>query len=136
MAQNRTVKGMPIDLSSKPPKCDFCILGKQTWASVPSMREGSKATRQLERVFVDLCGPMHITSRSGQLYSMNLIDDYSSFVWLLPLKSKDEASQVLQNWHHAVENQCGEKLKILVTDNGELISNSMSNWCSERGIEH
>ena len=85
---------------------------------------------------MDLCGPMHITSHSGQLYSMNLIDDYSSFVWLLPLKSKDEASQVLQNWHRAVENQCGEKLKILVTDNGELVSNSMSNWCSERGIEH
>jgi transposase InsO family protein len=136
MARNHAVKGMPIDLSSMPPKCNFCILGKQTRTTVPSMREGLKATRRLERVFVDLCGPMHVTSRSGRLYSMNLIDDYSSFVWSLPLKSKDEASHVLQAWHRVVENQCGERLKILVTDNGEIVSKSTSDWCSAHGIEH
>ena len=30
MARNKVVKGMPIDLSTSPPKCDHCILGKQT----------------------------------------------------------------------------------------------------------
>jgi GAG-pre-integrase domain len=54
MAHQGVVEGMPIDLSSAPPACDHCILGKQTRSHVPRMREGSWATRRLERVFVNL----------------------------------------------------------------------------------
>jgi hypothetical protein len=79
MARNNVAKGMPIDLSAAPPKCDFCILGKQARTPVPKMREGSRATKRLERVFVDLCGPMSVASKTGQLYTMNIIDDYSSY---------------------------------------------------------
>ena len=136
MARSHSVEGMPIDLSAAPPKCDNCILGKQTRTPVPKVREGLRATRRLERVHVDLCGPMSILSRSGRLYSMNIVDDYSGYVWSLPLRSKDEAMPVLQAWHRAVENQSGERLKILVTDNGELVSRPMSEWCSTHGIEH
>ena len=99
MARTNVVKGMPINLSTAPPKCDHCILGKQARTSVPNLREGLKATRRLERVFVDLCGPMSVTSKSGRLYAMNIIDDYSSYVWTIPLRSKDEAAQTLQVWH-------------------------------------
>jgi hypothetical protein len=108
-----------------PPCCNHCILGKQTHLSVPNVQEGNKASCPLERVFVDLCGPMLCRSRSNCLYSMNLIDDFSSYAWSLPLKSKDKATSVLQLWHRAVENQSGHHLKILVSDNGELISKSM-----------
>jgi transposase InsO family protein len=136
MARDKVVKGMPIDLSTSPPVCDSCILGKQTRSSVPKTREGIRATSLLGRVYVDLCGPMPVTSRSGRRYSMNLIDDHSGYVWSLPLKLKSEASSVLRGWHRAVENQSGHKLKILVTDNGELASKSMADWCTEHGIDH
>ena len=136
MARNNVAKGMPIDLSSAPPKCNECIIGKQARSSVPKVREGSKATRRLERVFVDLCSPMHVPSKTGRLYSMNVIDDYSSYVWSVRLKSKDEAALALRVWHNAVVNQCGEKLKILVTDNGELLTHTITSWCAELGIEH
>jgi len=56
MAQNNIVKGMPINLSALPLRCEHCILGKQAHTPVPKMQEGVKATRHLERVFVDLCG--------------------------------------------------------------------------------
>ena len=136
MARNGVVRGMPIDLSTLPPKCDHCIVGKQTRSSVPKVREGPKATRRLERVFVDLCGPHLVTSKSGCRYSMNIIDDFSSYVWTIPLRGKDGASQALQVWHRLVENRSGEKLKILVTDNGELVSQSVADWCADSGIEH
>ena len=80
MARSKAVKGMSIDLSSLFPKCDSCVLGKQTQSPVSKTREGMKATKPLERVYVDLCGPMPVTSRSGFSYSMNVIDDYSSYV--------------------------------------------------------
>ena len=136
MARKSGVEGMTINLSSSPPKCDACIRGKQTRSSVSRVREGEKAVRPLERVFVDLCGPIRPVSSSGRVYSMNLIDDFSSYVWTFPLKSKSEAAPVLQRWHRAIENQSGHRLKILVSDNGELVSNSMTTWCSEFGIDH
>ena len=36
----------------------------------------------------------------------------------------------------AVRNQSGGRLKILVTDNGELVSNKISEWCAINGIDH
>ncbi len=53
---------------------------------------------------------------------MNIIDDFSGYVWSLPLKAKSDAASTLITWHRAVENQTGQKLKILITDNGKLIS--------------
>jgi len=67
---------------------------------------------------------------------MNIINDFSSYVWTVPLRAKSDAADVLQVWHRLVENQSGECLKILVTDNGELLSNAVVMWCGEHGIEH
>ena len=136
MAKNKVTGGMPIDLSYLPPKCDFCILGKQTRASIPKTREGIKATKCLERVHVDLCGPMSTMSKAGNCYSMNIIDDFSSYVWSLPLKKKSDAAQAFQQWQLKVENNSERRLKILVSDNGKLLSQSMQDWCSKRGIDH
>ena len=136
MARSKAVQGMPIDISFTPPKCDSCILGKQTRSSVPKVREGVRASRPLERVFLDLCGPMSVASRSGRLYSMNVIDDYTSYVWSLPLRNKSDAIVVLQGWHAAVQNQSGHRLTYLITDNGELSSHSMTVFCSRNGITH
>jgi len=127
---------MPVNLSAIPPRCEHCILGKQAHTLVPKMWEGLKATKCLERVFVDLCGPMSSTSKSGHLYAMNIINDFSSYVWTVPLRSKGDATQALQFWHRLVENQCGERLRTFVTDNGELLSHAVTNWCSELGVEH
>lgn len=119
-----------------PPRCNHCILSKQTCSSVPNMREGNKATKPLERVFVDLYGPMPCHSQPNRLYSMNVIDDFLSYAWSIPLRSKDEAASVLQLWHQAVENQSGHRLKILISNNGELISKSMQDWASTHGVDH
>ena len=136
MAKNGVSKGMPIDLSSLPPKCDSCALGKQSRSPVPKKREGVKADRRLGKVYVDLCGPMAVTSRSGNLYSMNVIDDFSGYGWSIPLRAKADASSSLQTWHKAVTVQSGETLQVLVSDNGELVSKETSNWCAKEGIEH
>ena len=44
MAKNNVSAGMPIDLSTLPPKCNHCAIGKQMHSPVPKVREGSKAT--------------------------------------------------------------------------------------------
>jgi len=67
---------------------------------------------------------------------MNIIDDFSSYTWSLPLRNKEEAASIFQSWHCAVENQSGHHLKILISDNGELISKSMQDWADLHGINH
>ena len=98
--------------------------------------EGAKADRRLGKVYVDLCRPMAVTSRSGNLYSMNVIDNFSGYVWSIPLCSKADASPALQTWHKAVTVQSGETLCMLITDNSELVTKSTKDWCDREGIEH
>ena len=97
MARSHVVEGMHLTLSYPPSKCEHCILDKQTRTSIPRVREGARVSRQLERVYIDLCGPMSIPFQSGRLYSMNIIDDFSSLVWSIPLCSKDEAAPMLKS---------------------------------------
>ena len=136
MAKSEVSEGMQIDLSCRPAKCDHCALGKQSRTPVPKTRDGEKAKERLGRVYVDLCGPTAVTSRAGNLYCMNLIDDYSGYVWTVPIRNKAEACDALKAWHKAVTTQSGNKLRILVSDNGELVSRSMRDWCLAEGIEH
>jgi hypothetical protein len=66
---------------------------------VPKIQEGPKAMKRLERVFVDLCRLMPCVSHSGHLYAMHVIDNFSGYVWSLPLRSKGDAASVFQLWH-------------------------------------
>lgn len=134
MSEKGMVEGMPIDLSSDPPKCQHCILGKQTRSSVPKTREGVKALATLDVVYIDLTGPQSIASASGNLYVMNLIDDYSSFSWSIPIRSKDGAIRPLTNWVLAVERELGHSVGMFRLDNGELKSKEFRDWCASRGI--
>jgi len=136
MACKGLVEGITIDLSSAPPKCTYCVLGKQTCLPVPKIWEGPKAGVKLEKVYVDLCGPMPCVSYSGHLYAMHIINDFSGYIWSLPLRSKRDTALVLQLWHKHVTIQSGLPLKSLVTDNGELVSNSMKDWCASLSINH
>lgn len=79
---------------------------------------------------------MPAVSKTGHLYIMNIIDDYTGYVWTLPLKLKLDAPKALHNWHRAVTNQYDHKLKAIVTDNGELVSQFMTDWCTAHGINH
>ena len=90
------MQGMKIDLSSSPPHCNHYILGKQTCLTIPKVQKGKRVTHPLERVFVDLCSPMPCHLWSNHLYPMNVIDDFSSYIWSLPLRRKDKAASILQ----------------------------------------
>ncbi|KAJ3492393.1 hypothetical protein NLJ89_g11253 [Agrocybe chaxingu] len=138
MARKGMVEGMPASLSSKASKCESCILGKQTRTPVPKKRvegKGHRATRKLEKVWVDLSGLMAVTSRCGHKYAMNIVDDYSSYVWTVLLSNKAEAFPKLQIWEKAREVETGLKVGTYRTDNGELKSSEMDAWLQTRGVD-
>ena len=67
---------------------------------------------------------------------MNIVDDYTSYPWSIPLKMKDEAFSKLVIWQCERETETGLKVGIYRTDNGELKSDQMADWLASRGIAH
>jgi len=89
--------GMPINLSSLPPICDVCILGKQTKSSILKVREGTHADHRLGIIHVDLMEHPDTVSVAGNKYIMDVIDDFSSYLWSITLTSKNDAFPALQD---------------------------------------
>ncbi|KAL0284949.1 UNVERIFIED_CONTAM: Retrovirus-related Pol polyprotein from transposon TNT 1-94 [Sesamum angustifolium] len=69
------------------PVCEPCMAGK---ACRKPFGKAKKATRPLELVHSDICGPMNVRARHGAFYFLTFIDDYSRYgsVYLLSHRSK------------------------------------------------
>ena len=79
---------------------------------------------------------MAVMSCAENVYCMNIIDNFSGYVWSIPLCAKSNAFSAFQNWHKAVMVQSSNTLCIIISDNGELVLKPMSNWCQSLGINH
>jgi len=141
LARKGTVTGMSPSLAtSKVPKCESCVLGKQTKTIVPKTRggsedDGNRATRVLGKVWIDLSGPHAVTSRTGNRYVMNLVDDKSSRGWSFPIPKKSDAFPRLQAWEKMVKEETGFEVGVYRMDRGELKSNKVREWLESKGTK-
>lgn len=71
---------------------------------------GHRATRKLEKVWVDLAGLYAVTSCARNSYVMDIIDNYTLLPWSVPLKNKDDMFPELQAWEKACETETGLKV--------------------------
>lgn len=116
--------------------CDGCMLGKQHRNPFP--RQASfRAEEKLQLVHGDLCGPITPATPGGKNYFLLLVDDMSRFMWIVLLRSKDEAIAAVQKFQAAAELESGCKLKVLRTDRGgEFTSNQFAEYYEELGVNH
>lgn len=115
--------------------CVICLKGKQS--RLPFAKKGTRATKMLELVHSDLCGPMEMNSFGGARYFFTLIDDYTHKVFVYFLKTKDEVTEKFDDFKNMIENQTGLKIKILRTDNGtEYCNASFLSILRKAGIQH
>ena len=90
-----------------------CIKGKQTNKS----KKGAKrSTNLLEIIHTDICCPD--MDANSPKYFITFIDDYSRYMYLYLLRSKDEALYAFKVFKDEVENQCGKHIKIVRLDRG------------------
>ena len=75
IAERQLATGMPTSLSYLLKICEQCLLAKQARVPVPKIREGGRAKRLLEKVFLDIMGPEDVQTPHGKLYTLNFIDD-------------------------------------------------------------
>jgi len=139
MAKKGTLTGAPVTSTLKPPKCESCVLRKQTKMPVLKKCEegtGHRATRKLEKVWVDLSGPHAMQSCTRNSYVIDIVDDYTSFPWSIPLCNKDDSFPELKAWELAQEAETGLKVGTYITDNRELKSHEMEAWLKTWGTDH
>ncbi len=97
--------------------------------------EVTRASKLLELVHSDVCGPMKTTSRGGAQYFVTFIDDFSRKTHVYLLKAKGEVFDTFKAYKALVENQTIMKIKTLRSDNkGEFVSEKFDNFLDECGI--
>ena len=120
--------------------CEGCILGKMTKIPFPK-KSTHRASRPLELVHSDLCGPMQVPSHGGSRYVLTFTDDYSRYTTVYFLRNKSETFSKFKDYVHLMENHSGQKLhhlniKTLRNDNGgEYTSGDFDAFCNEHGIQ-
>ncbi|GLU15868.1 hypothetical protein SLE2022_323240 [Rubroshorea leprosula] len=135
MASKRMVKGLP-SVNQPDQLCEGCLLGKQSRKSFPKQSQ-SRATRPLQLVHTDVCGPITPCSFGKNKYFLLFIDDYSRKTWVYFLKEKSEVFKCFQNFKALVEKESGFKIQALRSDRGgEFTSKEFQEFYAANGVRH
>ena len=134
MISNHSVEGLPVT-KGEIRFCEDCAINKLTRISFTA--QGKRATKILDLVHTDLCGPMRECTPQGNKYFITFIDDYSRKAFVYFIKAKNEAFEKFQQFKSLVENQTGQRIKTIRSDNGgEYINAPFQHFLRQHGIRH
>ena len=135
MITSDAVKGLP-SIQIPRQTCTGCQLGKHARTKMP--KEATfNASRILELIHSDVCGPFRVRSIGGARYFVTFTDDFSRKIWTYFISHKSQVLEKFQHFVRTVENSTGKTICALRTDNGgEYTSKEFSAYCSQKGIRH
>jgi len=135
LVKKELVCQLDYNIAGKIGICEPCIGGKQCKNGFrPSERVASVP---LELVHSDVCGKMGQKSIGGAEYFLTLLDDKTHYIWVYPLKTKDQVFERFKEWQAEVENFTGKRVKTLRSDNGgEFTSKVFQAHLKACGIRH
>lgn len=133
MMQKELALGLPKGFIEKK-VCGSCLLGKharQTFPKATSFR----ATKALELLHGDLCGPITPMTQGGNRYIFVVIDDHTRYMWSMLLKQKSDAFSKFKRLRSLVEKETGERIQTFRTDRGgEFVNHEFDSFCDGAGI--
>ena len=88
MQKSGMVDGLSNQLSSELKFCDECVQGKMTQLPLFGFRE--RTSRPLERIHLDVCGPIEPATYDGHRYFVTFTDDHSHMVPVFLMHSKSD----------------------------------------------
>jgi len=113
--------------------CVVCAEAKLTKKPHNSVRR--RASKVLEIIHTDVCGPIDPETHDKNKYFVTFIDDFSHFTEVHLIQHKSEVFSCLKKFTNEAENQHEIKVKKIRCDNGgEYISNEFLEWAEEKGI--
>ncbi|GKD88486.1 retrovirus-related pol polyprotein from transposon TNT 1-94 [Tanacetum coccineum] len=113
-----------------------CALGKIKKSSHQPKVEDTNQEK-LYLWHMDLFGPMHMASINGKRYILVIVDDYSRFIWVRFLKTKDEAPAAIIKCIKDIQVRLNATVRNVRTDNGtEFVNQTLREWYENVGITH
>ena len=115
--------------------CRNCVAGKHNRSSFPNEFE-YRASKILQLILGNICGPIQPSIVGGRRYYFLLIDDYSRLMWVAFLKEKSDVFQHFKIFKNLDESESDEKVKCLrIYRGGEFNSEEFKIYCEENGIK-
>ncbi|CAI7860702.1 unnamed protein product, partial [Closterium sp. NIES-54] len=143
MASRVLVSGLPRSLPPLPPgpapTCVPCVEGRQRAA--PHSSEFPPTEAPLQTLHMDVWGPARVRGQGHERYFLLVVDDYSRYTTVFPLRSKGDVTEVLIDWIRTARLQLSESFGSdfpvlrLHSDRGrEFSSASLGAFCRAQGI--
>ncbi|CAI7859122.1 unnamed protein product [Closterium sp. NIES-53] len=132
------VSGLPRSLPPLPPSlappCLPCVEGRQRAA--PHSSSFPPTTAPLQTLYMDVWGPARVSGHDHERYFLLVVDDYTRYTTVFPLRSKGEVPDVLIHWMCAVRLQLRERfredllvLRMHSDRGGEFSSDLLRDFC-------
>ncbi|CAI7825977.1 unnamed protein product [Closterium sp. NIES-54] len=100
MASRALLSGLPRSLPPLPPEpaptCVPCVEGRQRAA--PHFSSFPPTEAPLQTLHMDVWGPARVRGQGHERYFLLVVDDYSRYTTVFPLRSKGEVPEVLQRF--------------------------------------
>ncbi|CAI7866977.1 unnamed protein product [Closterium sp. NIES-53] len=143
MASRVLVSGLPRSLPPLPPgpapTCVPCVEGRQRAA--PHSSEFPPTEAPLQTLHMDVWGPARVRGQGHERYFLLVVDDYSPYTTVFPLRSKGDVTEVLIDWIRAARLQLRESfgsdfpvLRLQSDRGGEFSSARLGAFCRAQGI--
>ncbi|CAI7872796.1 unnamed protein product, partial [Closterium sp. NIES-54] len=137
------VSGLPRSLPPLPPSpalpCLPCVEGRQRAA--PHSSSFPPTTAPLQTLHMDVWGPASVSGQSRERYFLLVVDDYTRYTTVFPLRSKGQVVDVLIPWIRTVRLQLRERfgqdllvLRLHSDRGGEFFSSLLMDFCRGKGI--
>ncbi|CAI6012242.1 unnamed protein product [Closterium sp. NIES-65] len=138
------VSGLPRVLPALPPSpaptCLPCVERRQRAA--PHSSSFPRTTAPLQTLHMDVWGPARVRGQGQERYFLIVVDDYSRYTSVFPLRTKGEVPDVLIPWIRRARLQLSERfhsdfplLRLHSDRGGEFSSDLLAAYCAEHGIE-
>ncbi|CAI7786944.1 unnamed protein product [Closterium sp. NIES-53] len=143
MASCVLVSGLPRSLPPLPPgpapTCVPCVEGRQRAA--PHSSEFPPTEAPLQTLHMDVWGPARVRGQGHKRYFLLVVDDYSRYTTVFPLRSKREVTEVLIDWIRAARLRLRDSfgsdfpvLRLHSDKGGEFSSALLGAFCRAQGI--
>ncbi|CAI7767882.1 unnamed protein product [Closterium sp. NIES-53] len=127
----------PLPPSPAPP-CLRCVEGRQHAAPHSSF---PPTTAPVQTLHMDVWGPARVSGKSCEHYFQFVVDDYTRYTTVFPLRSKGQVIDVLIPWIRTVRLQLRERfgqdlpvLRLHSDRGGEFSFNHLRDFCRGEGI--
>nr|GEW14960.1 integrase, catalytic region, zinc finger, CCHC-type, peptidase aspartic, catalytic [Tanacetum cinerariifolium] len=101
----------------------------------PKSKDTNK--EKLYLLHMDLCGLMRVANVNGKKYILIIVDDYSSFIWVKCLRSKDEAPDFIIKFLKMIQVRLKKPVRRIRTNNGtEFVNHTLRVYYEKVGISH